>query len=146
MLRQGSNTGSDPTALPRYDPGQSYRWNYEHAPEPVAIGVPEVGGAWAFCGRRVDSPLGIPAGPLLNGRWILYYASLGFDVLTYKTVRSTQRECYPLPNLVPVATGMLRGDERDVTVADAMRGSWAVSFGMPSMAPDVWRADVEWTR
>ncbi len=27
-----------------------------------------------------------------------------------------------------------------------MQGSWAISFGMPSMSPDVWRADVEWTR
>jgi dihydroorotate dehydrogenase len=27
-----------------------------------------------------------------------------------------------------------------------MRGDWAISFGMPSMAPAVWRADVEWTR
>lgn len=27
-----------------------------------------------------------------------------------------------------------------------MNGSWAVSFGMPSKAPDVWRADVEATR
>ena len=27
-----------------------------------------------------------------------------------------------------------------------MQGSWAVSFGMPSMSPDVWRADVEWTK
>ena len=44
-----------------------------------------------FCGIPVQSPLGIPAGPLLNSRWLLYYASLGFDVLTYKTVRSSAR-------------------------------------------------------
>ncbi|HUG90082.1 MAG TPA: hypothetical protein VML55_04560 [Planctomycetaceae bacterium] len=132
--------------FPRYDRDRSYLWNYEHAPDPVAVVVPEVPGEWTFLGRRVPSPLGIPAGPLLNGRWILYYAGLGFDVLTYKTVRSTARECYPLPNLVPVETGQLRGDERDVAAVGDMRGSWAVSFGMPSMAPDVWRADVEWTR
>jgi dihydroorotate dehydrogenase len=33
-----------------------------------------------------------------------------------------------------------------VSAADAMAGSWAVSFGMPSMSPDYWRADVEQTR
>jgi dihydroorotate dehydrogenase len=27
-----------------------------------------------------------------------------------------------------------------------MEGSWAVSFGMPSKSPDIWRADVEATR
>ena len=51
-------------------------------------------GQWQFCGLPVNSPLGVAAGPLLNGRWCLYYASLGFDVLTYKTVRSRRRECY----------------------------------------------------
>jgi dihydroorotate dehydrogenase len=71
---------------------------------------------------------------------------LGFDVLTYKTVRSVERACYALPNLQPVECGQLRGAESEVPVAQTMRGSWAVSFGMPSQAPDVWRADVERTR
>ena len=88
---------------------QSYDWNYEHAPEPVPQDEPKVPGHWDFCGLSVGSPLGIAAGPLLNGRWILYYAALGFDVLTYKTVRSRSRACYPMPNLQPVATTQMRG-------------------------------------
>jgi dihydroorotate dehydrogenase len=108
--------------------------------------VPPVAGEWRFAGLPVDSPLGIPAGPLLNGKWCLYYASLGFDVLTYKTVRSAIRECYPLPNLLPVDCGQLTGRETSVHSSSTMRGSWAVSFGMPSAAPDVWRRDIEWTR
>ncbi|MEX0717663.1 MAG: hypothetical protein WD066_13805 [Planctomycetaceae bacterium] len=132
--------------LPRYDAAQTYRWNYEHAPEPVAVDVPDVPGEWSFCGLPVGSPLGVPAGPLLNGRWVLYYASLGFDVLTYKTVRSAARECYPLPNLQPVAIERLAGDESEVAASAEMRGSWAVSFGMPSASPDTWRPDIERTR
>jgi dihydroorotate dehydrogenase len=132
--------------LPRYDIRQTYDWNYDHAPEPVAAEVPPVPGRWDFCGLPVDSPLGIAAGPLLNGRWILYYASVGFSVLTYKTVRSAARACYDLPNLQPVRAGNYAGDEGPLPAADAMDGSWAVSFGMPSRPPDVWRADVEWTR
>jgi len=132
--------------LPRYDLGQPYRWNYDHAPDPVSAEAPPVPGTWTFCGRPVPSPLGIPAGPLLNGRWCLYYASLGFDVLTYKTVRSGHRECYPLPNLVPVETLAMTGRETSVPAVDHSTGSWAVSFGMPSMTPDVWRHDVEATR
>jgi len=136
-----------PEELPRYDPSQTYRWNYDHAPETIpALDVPEVPGEWTFCGLPVDSPLGIPAGPLLNGRWCLYYAALGFDVLTYKTVRSSARQCYPLPNLVPVDVGQMTGAEEVVPTRSGMRDSWAVSFGMPSMEPDVWRRDVEWTR
>lgn len=94
----------------------------------------------------VGSPLGIAAGPLLNGRWILYYAALGFDVLTYKTVRSRMRACYPMPNLQPVAAAELRDPQSALLCSAVMRGSWAVSFGMPSKAPDVWRADIEATR
>jgi dihydroorotate dehydrogenase len=90
--------------------------------------------------------LGVAAGPLLNGRWCLYYASLGFDVVTYKTVRSRQRDCYPLPNLVPVECPSLHGGEAEVNECREMQGSWAVSFGMPSKSPELWRADVQWTR
>ena len=132
--------------LPRYDPQRSYAWNYDHAPDPVEFIAATVPGNWAFCGIPVSSPLGIPAGPLLNGRWILYYAGLGFDVLTYKTVRSTLRTCYDPPNLQPVACGQLDGSEGELRAADRMAGSWAVSFGMPSNDPDVWRKDIEQTR
>lgn len=135
-----------PPRLPHYDIRQTYQWNYENAPEPVTQEQPTVPGRWSFCGLPVSSPLGIPAGPLLNGKWVLYYASLGFDVLTYKTVRSTSRACYPLPNLQPVDTPSLSGSTQRVKISSDMQGSWAVSFGMPSASPDVWQKDVEQTR
>lgn len=130
----------------RYDIRKDYSWNYQHAPDPVDCSVSEVPGRWQFLGKPIASPLGISAGPLLNGKWILYYSKLGFDILTYKTVRSIERECYRLPNLTPVRNNQLTGDEQEVPVSPEMKGSWAVSFGMPSQAPDVWRKDIEWTR
>jgi dihydroorotate dehydrogenase len=132
--------------LSRYDPRKSYLENYDAAPQPVLVDVPKFPGRWQYCGLDVDSPVGVPAGPLLNGKWCLYYASLGFDVLTYKTVRSAPRECYPLPNLVPVDCGDLQGDESRLPAIVDMKDSWAVSFGMPSKAPEVWRADIRQTR
>lgn len=137
----------------RYRPDRSYDWNYEHAP-PVEAALPDglgedgpVGGReWSFCGLPVTSPLGVPAGPLLNGRWLLWYARLGFDVLTYKTVRSRARECYSLPNLQPVAEPVSADPLEAIGAQARMEGSWAISFGMPSRSPDVWRRDVEWTR
>lgn len=132
--------------LQSYDTSRSYDWNFEHVPEPVDVLIPSLPRAFEFLGRSVPSPLGVPAGPLLNGRWILYYASLGFDVLTYKTVRSVARDCYELPNLQPVATPQLNGSENEVPAINEMLGSWAVSFGMPSKTPADWRADIEWTR
>ena len=133
-------------ALPGYDWHQSYDWNFEHAPTPPAVEEPTIAGRWDFCGLPVASPLGIAAGPLLNGRWILYYAALGFDVLTYKTVRSRFRACYSMPNLQPVVSQPLHRSEAVLSTSTNMEGSWAVSFGMPSKTPDVWRADVEATR
>jgi dihydroorotate dehydrogenase len=135
-----------PASLSKYAQAQTYDWNYQHAPDPVDIAVPPYPGSWNFCGLPVASPLGVPAGPLLNGRWVRYYASLGFDVLTYKTVRSVERACYPLPNLQPIQCGQLRGGETSLPITKSMQGSWAVSFGMPSQSPNVWRADIEQTR
>jgi dihydroorotate dehydrogenase len=146
--------------LPRYDAARPYDWNYEHAPDAVpGAAVPPMPGAplggWQFCGIPVGSPLGVAAGPLLNGRWLLYYAGLGFDVLTYKTVRSAARACYDMPNLQPVQVpaderecgdGQIDQGTQSLDASDAMRGTWAVSFGMPSKSPDVWRADVAETR
>jgi len=137
---------NDLQRLDRYDRTRSYAWNYEHVPDPVETPAQEVPGNWQFCDRPVPSPLGISAGPLLNGKWCLYYAGLGFDVLTYKTVRSREHACHPLPNLQPVANGQLTGSESEVQISDRMQGSWAVSFGMPSQDPQVWRRDVEQTR
>lgn len=135
--------------LPRYDISQSYDWNYVHAPDVAPDAeVPSYPGEWEFLGIPVNSPLGIPAGPLLNSRWILYYARLGFDVLVYKTVRSIARASYDVPNLLPVAARLLtqEGTEIEADPHAADPHTWAISFGMPSRAPDAWRADVEHAR
>jgi dihydroorotate dehydrogenase len=139
---------TDPKPAPAagYDWRQSYDWNYEHAPVAVPQAEPAVPGQWDYCGLPVPSPLGIAAGPLLNGRWILYYAALGFDVLTYKTVRSRPRACYAAPNLLPVRAARMHDGEGILSASAEMHGSWAVSFGMPSRDPECWRADVEATR
>ena len=151
----------------RYDPRRSYRWNYDHPPSWDAASHPgtnhaaeQAKSAEGICSEQrwlpqsgftfldipVASPLGIAAGPLLNGAWCLHYASLGFDVLTYKTVRSVSRECYEMPNLVPVQDETMTGSEQQVAAQIAMDKTWAVSFGMPSSSPDVWRKDIEETR
>ncbi|MFL6447501.1 MAG: hypothetical protein ACJ746_07400 [Bryobacteraceae bacterium] len=132
-----------------YDYRRSYDWNYANSPDGSWTGdVPELPDSWDFCGFRVNSPLGMPAGPLLNSAWILHYAKLGFDVLTYKTVRFIDRSCYELPNLLPVSAGQLTGRNDVVVAADSAERtkSWAISFGMPSKEPAVWRADVEKAR
>lgn len=96
-------------------------------------------------GHPLNSSLGIAAGPLLNSKWVESYARLGFDVLTYATVRSTFRPAHVLPNIRHV--GNL---EQGAVVArrPALNGDTtiAVSFGQPSMEPEVWRKDVRRAR
>lgn len=130
-----------------YDITQSYEWNYAHAPAPPATAdVPECPGSWDFCGLKISAPIGIAAGPLLNSGWLLYYATLGFDVVTYKTVRSSARPSFEPPNLVAVRGEPLTAADSPVTADPTARGSWAISFGMPSRDPDVWQEDVRAAR
>ena len=128
-----------------YDVNQDYEWNYQNVPSSEIHDkqdIAPVPGAWTYAGLPVPSPFAMSAGPLLNSRWIVYYARLGFDVLTYKTVRRCSRESYPLPNLVPVTANELTEPNTEIESAEGMDHSWAVSFGMPSREPVVWQEDV----
>lgn len=102
-----------------------------------------------FLGLPVRSRFGIAAGLLPNSNWLLPYARRGFDLLTWKTVRSQARPCYPLPNWVLVDDG--GAADGPVVVVDKWRGdvreiSSAVCFGMPSFAPEQWKTDMRWAR
>src|SRR5688572_15159866 len=129
-----------------YDIYQTYQYNYERGPvfesEPKGA---RLGPMQEFLGLKVRSRIGIAAGILLNSKWILGYAKRGFDILIYKTVRSSHRFCYPLPNWVFVDDPT--ADDGPVYVNEKPKGdpsylSSAVCFGMPSMAPEVWREDI----
>lgn len=93
----------------------------------------------------LNSPLGIAAGPLLNSKWVEGYARLGFDVLTYATVRSRPQPAHNLPNIRYV-------DNREQVAVAARRtpvdggATLAYSLGLPSMEPQVWRKDVHRAR
>lgn len=135
---------------PTYRIDETYERNYEEGPAFAGPFPPVPPTPWkTFLGLPVRSRVGVSAGLLLNAKWIECYARLGFDLLTYKTVRSSPRPCYPLPNWVRVA--LPRGlpsdpDEAVYTVDPAVvpgdETTWSVCFGMPSMAPDVWRRDI----
>jgi dihydroorotate dehydrogenase (NAD+) catalytic subunit len=82
----------------------------------------------------------VAAGPLLNARWVEGYARLGFDVLTYGTVRSRPWPAHSLPNIRPVKNG------KDAVVTSRREGdgtsTLAVSLGLPSLEPEAWRRDI----
>jgi dihydroorotate dehydrogenase len=124
---------------------RSYSWNYEHAPKlPRVRRLPAAPGGRLF-DYPLNSPLGIAAGPLLNSRWIEAYARIGYDVLTYATVRSSYTPAHVMPNIRAVE------NREQAAVATRRPGgngdlTLAVSLGTPSMEPDVWRKDVRRAR
>jgi dihydroorotate dehydrogenase len=133
-----------------YDVTRTWEENYQNGPllpekRPM---IPETGRK-SFLGLMVKSRIGISAGLLLNSQWLLPYAEWGFDLLTYKTVRSSQRASHPLPNWVfvedtspplgpVVVTDCVPEDPREI--------SSAVCFGMPSADPEIWRPDIKLIR
>ena len=130
-----------PIAQTVYRVDRSYSWNYSHAPKlPRMRSLPTGPGGRLF-DYQLNSPLGIAAGPLLNSRWVEVYARAGFDILTYRTVRSSFAPAHPLPNIRPVENR----EEAAVAVRRSGvngRPTLAISLGMPSMEPDVWRKDI----
>jgi len=137
-----------------YRRDRSYRWNYEHGPS-FSGPFPDIPASplKEFFGSRVSSRLGVAAGILLNSKWVECYSRLGFDVLTYKTVRSAERPCYPLPNWVFVESqkDLESGSDEILRIArrrsrDPAEVTSAVCFGMPSQPPEVWRKDVRRAR
>lgn len=93
---------------PIYDIDKSYLENAEDGPffdEPIPQRKWPPQDQWIdFLGFKVATPIGVPAGPLLNARWIDFAADLGFDIPVYKTIRIHEQPSHPLPNVVPVET------------------------------------------
>lgn len=130
-----------------YDITATYAENYERGPRFSSDPPSEPPGpSKTFLGREVRSRMGIAAGLLLNSKWLLGYGARGFDLLTYKTVRSSQRDCYPLPNWVFVEPDEVEaGIYRQVATPsdNVLEVSSSVCFGMPSASPEKWREDVQ---
>jgi len=96
-----------------------------------------------FLGYKVNSPLGVPSGPLLNSRWIALAGKLGFDIPAYKTIRSYAHPSHALPNVVfvkPVGPHKaISIDEPTESISDL---SITNSFGNPSKSPDFLLEDI----
>lgn len=136
---------------PFYDPTKSYYENWNEGPfNGFADGVvvPEFGEPrFTFFGYKINYPFGIPAGPLVNGKFVKTALDKGFDIPMYKTVRTREYKCHPLPNVLGVEI------EGDLTLEKAQKPlvakphykeplSITNSFGNPSYKPDIWIADM----
>lgn len=142
-------------SIPFYDPQKSYEENFEQGPfaafaqKSLGSGEPTVYGElkYNFFGFKVNSPFGIPAGPLINGKFVQAALDKGFDIVIYKTVRSVKYPCHPWPNVLSVKVeGDLSLDmAQGKLVADRNYHeplSITNSFGVPSFDPKFWQKDL----
>ncbi len=129
-----------PDQAPIYNIQKSYQENAAHGPffkgpiferkAPVKL--------HDFLGLKVRSLIGVPAGPLLNARWVAFAAQMGFDILTYKTIRSEAHPGHRLPNVTYVdAQGRQIEAPQDLAELTITN-----SFGMPSQSPDFLLQDI----
>jgi dihydroorotate dehydrogenase len=135
---------------PFFDPGKTYYENWEEGPfndfaDGVVLPVGEA--RFQYLGYNIGYPLGIAAGPLLNGKFVRAALEKGFDVPVYKTVRSREKRCNEWPNVLPVSV------EGELTIEKASAGlttkpayteplAITNSFGNPSYPADVWQKDI----
>ncbi len=138
-----------------YDIKKTYQENFDQGPFfegklPKRVYPPK--DEWCnFLGFEVASPLGVPAGPLLNSRWVKLAANLGFDIVTYKTIRSKPYPAHPLPNMIYVDTkGVLTAERSEEVLHQAetppssMHSLAATnSFGIPSQDAEFLLRDID---
>ena len=137
---------------PTYRIDLSYEENYLHGPFfEGKIPKRQIARRHRLLGFELNSLLGIPAGPLLNSKWIATYAALGFDLPVYKTVRTRAHPSHPPPNcmFLDLKEPLSEEDFRRplVAIPNAKRDrieeiSITNSFGMPSRDPKLWQEDV----
>lgn len=143
------------TDTPFYDPKRSYKDNYDSGPFGLFAKSPKKSlkrGKYELFGIPLDIPFGIPAGPLLNGRFVEGAWKWGYSLSTYKTVRGNVYPTHPYPNVIRVAVkdknihpGEIVTGDYDVDKIDVEHDGITNSFGVPSKAPSVWQKDVKKT-
>ena len=137
---------------PFYDPEKSYEENYENGPfgafaDGKIIENKNKELKFNFLGFKVNSPFGIPAGPLVNGNFMASAFNKGFDICVYKTVRTREKKVNQWPNILAVSV------EGDLTLEKAKHGlvtkkqfneplAITNSFGNPSYDPKIWQEDI----
>ena len=106
---------------------------------------------YSFLGFPVNLPFGIPAGPLLNSKFIKSAFDFGFDVVHYKTQRSVSFDCNLYPNILFVQVdGNLTTKKSNrpllgETESEEKPKKYSItnSFGNPSRGPQMWQKDME---
>lgn len=137
---------------PFFNPEKSYEENWKEGPFGAfadgKIYVEKGDPTFDFFGHKVYTPFGIPAGPLLNGKFVKAALDKGFNIPMHKTVRTKKRQSNAWPNVLSVK---VQGDltlerAQSPLIADNNYEeplSITNSFGNPSYDPDIWQPDLK---
>ncbi|BDR57234.1 hypothetical protein [Xylocopilactobacillus apis] len=135
--------------IPFYNPALSYEDNYREGPFAAFAEEPSKSvntvNQTQFLNLPINLPFGIPAGPLLNSKYVIAALNYGFDLVTYKTVRTTTTPSQPLPNVLSVHPLEDNFLPHSKVLADhnfESPISITNSFGVPSYDPDIWQPDL----
>jgi dihydroorotate dehydrogenase (NAD+) catalytic subunit len=104
-----------------------------------------------FLGKRLNSLFGIAACPMTHGAQAVGVCSkLGYDIITYRSVRSIEWHGQPYPQWRYVSIdGQLRVEDLSMTIKgnthafDGQEVSMANSFGIQSRKPEEWQKDFD---
>ena len=136
---------------PFYDPEKTYEENLKDGPFGSFADKKVLGQRgkpqYDFLGHKVYSPFGIPAGPLINGKFVQAALDKGFDIVVYKTVRSHKYPCHEWPNIlsVDIKGNLTLEKAKGELIADHNFHeplSITNSFGVPSQDPSFWQRDI----
>ena len=157
IINAAPNLGIEPLRFasgpPLWDVEQPYQENLRRGLLEIAprLARPFRNHGVRFLGYTLDSPFGASASVLTsNAARVRFLAATGADVITYKTVRSRPYGGHPKPNIFYCVSGVEPLDPDlevpSVRVCDASNEVQPVDgmmnrYGMPTPAPEVWRAD-----
>lgn len=144
---------------PFYDPNKSYGFNYKHGPfggfqnlnKIEKIKRLDKNGKLLepkheLFGNKIYLPFGIPAGPLVNAKFVSAAFKKGFDVCVYKTVRTREYPCHKHPSVLAVHLDKLESNRKKTLIADnkyTQPLSITNSFGVPCTLPKIWQKDIK---
>ncbi len=144
---------SDSLHSPFYDPEKTFEENFKDGPFGAYAdgkvykqkGEPQ----YDFLGQKVYLPFGVSACPIgMNAKSIQATFEKGFDIVTYKTVRSQAYPNHEWPNILAVHPKgkytLKKGDKgilADHNYTEPL--SIANSFGVGSFEPDMWQKDMK---
>jgi dihydroorotate dehydrogenase len=143
--------------LPLYDISKTFEENFRNPPFSAIIpSLPlRKNSAQAdrisFLGHTLISRIGVAPCAVTTGKGIALLAKLGFDILTYKTIRKQIHPSYPLPNIVYVDNSKILA-ETDLTKPiyvqsqthdfRAEKVAISNSFGNACLEPEVLHQDI----